>query len=173
MDKIQGKFYPIQIDEWGRMYTELTKSQIGVLIYVRAIDPYGNGINIKANLIADFLKISRNAVYEAVRVLCEKDYLMAEGVEYTMRLYHKGILNNSNSDSCQSGTQVSFSDDSNIPGLQQLSGDDSSNFQMKNVTPRLKSAPETSSEQEVETLKINKTYTDFKDSLSEEEREFF
>lgn len=173
MQKIQGKFYPIQLDEWGKIYAELTKSQIGVLIYTRAIDPYGNGINIKASQIANFLKISRNAVYEAVRVLCEKNYLQVEDIEYTMRLYHKGVLNNSTCDTFQCDTQVSSSDDADIPGLQQSSGDDTSNSQMKNVTSGLKSAPETPATEEVREPKNNKTYKDFQDSLSDEERESF
>jgi predicted DNA-binding protein YlxM (UPF0122 family) len=72
---IQGKFYPMQHEEWIQMYTNLTKSQIGVLIYIRAIDPSGSVTDIKASEIADFLKISRNAVYEAIAVLVEKNFL--------------------------------------------------------------------------------------------------
>lgn len=172
-DKIQGKFYPLQNEEVVKIFTELTKSQASVLLYIRTLDPYGNGINIKASQIAHSLQISRNAVYEAIRVLGEKDYLMVEDIEYTMRLHHKGILNNPNSDSCQCDTQASSEDDTKISGLQQPSGDDTSNSQMKNVTSGLKSAPKTPTTKEVQAPKINKTFKEFKDSLSVEERESF
>ncbi|MBW4600504.1 MAG: hypothetical protein KME29_13130 [Calothrix sp. FI2-JRJ7] len=173
MDKIQGKFYPLQNEEVVKIFTELTKSQASVLLYIRTLDPYGNGINIRASQIANSLKISRNAVYEAIRVLGEKHYLVVEDVEYTMRLHHKGIFNNSGCDTCQSVTRVSSGDDANIPGLQQPSEDDASNSQMKNVTSGLKSAPETPAVKETQAPKNNKTYKHFKDSLSDEERESF
>ncbi|RUS93791.1 hypothetical protein DSM106972_095500 [Dulcicalothrix desertica PCC 7102] len=172
-DKIQGKFYPLQNEEVIKIFTELTKSQASVLLYIRTLDPYGNGINIRASQIANSLKISRNAVYEAIRVLGEKDYLVIEDVEYTMRLHHKGILSNLNCDTCQSDTHVSSEDDADIPGLQQPSGDDASNSQMKSVTSGLKSAPETPAVKETQAPKNNKTYKDFEDSLSVEERESF
>lgn len=71
MDKIQGKFYPLQHEEVIKIFTELTKSQSGVLLYIQTLDPDVSGINIKANLIASALNISRNAVYEAISVPVE------------------------------------------------------------------------------------------------------
>ncbi|MCC5612192.1 hypothetical protein LC612_37060 [Nostoc sp. CHAB 5834] len=80
MNKIDGKFYPLQNSEWVKICKSLTKSQISVLYYLRSLDPYGNGIRIKASKIADDLGITKRAVNAAIAVL-EKDGLLPDWFE--------------------------------------------------------------------------------------------
>ena len=65
----------MQNSEWVECCKNLTKSQMSVLYYLRSLDPYGNGINIRASKIADILEISKRAVNDAIAVLVEKGYL--------------------------------------------------------------------------------------------------
>lgn len=73
--KIQGKFYPLQNEEWVEVCKELTKSQLSVLYYLRSLDPYGNGIKVKASAIAEKLGITKRAVNLAIAFLVKKGYL--------------------------------------------------------------------------------------------------
>ncbi|RUS93790.1 hypothetical protein DSM106972_095490 [Dulcicalothrix desertica PCC 7102] len=75
MENTQGNFYSIQFDEWKKWYIELTKSQIGVLMYIKLADSYGNGARIKASKIAEELKITKRAVNSAIEVLASKGLL--------------------------------------------------------------------------------------------------
>jgi hypothetical protein len=78
--KIQGKFYPLQHQEWVRACQELTFSQQQVLYYIRTLDPYGNGVRVTAAEIARSLSteskvVHRSTVGRALKVLCELGYL--------------------------------------------------------------------------------------------------
>lgn len=58
--KIQGKFYPLQHDEWLRACRDLTLySQRDVLYYIRTLDPYNQGVEINAGEMARQLSLPR------------------------------------------------------------------------------------------------------------------
>lgn len=69
--KIQGKFYPLKNSGWVDCCKQLTKSQLSVLYYLRLLDPYSNGIKVRASKIGDELGISKRAVNAAIAVLAE------------------------------------------------------------------------------------------------------
>ena len=92
MNKIDGKFYPLQNSEWVEICKSLTKSQIGVLYYLRSLDPYGNGMRIKASKIADDLGITKRAVNAAIAVLEEKAYIDLEDIDYSVKVSAGGCL---------------------------------------------------------------------------------
>lgn len=78
--KIDGKFYPLKNAEWVQICKSLTKSQISILYYLRSLDPYGNGMRIRASKIADDLGISKRAVNAAIAKL-NKDGLLPDWFE--------------------------------------------------------------------------------------------
>jgi biotin operon repressor len=174
--KIQGKFYPLQHEEWLRAYKELTDSQRGVLYYLRSLDPYSNGLRIRASKIARDLDISRQTVYKAIDVLEQKGYINKQDVEYTLKIQSKGFL----CDSYPTDTQLSSEGDSCkseatvVSVERQLSSEgDSCKSEATVVSVERQSQSETFTETEPQNSKINKTYSDFKDSLSEEARANF
>ncbi|BAZ71264.1 hypothetical protein NIES4106_60610 (plasmid) [Fischerella sp. NIES-4106] len=174
--KIQGKFYPLQHEEWLRAYKELTDSQRGVLYYLRSLDPYSNGLRIRASKIARDLGISRQTVYKAIDVLEQKGYIDKQDVEYTLKIQSKGFL----CDSCSTVTQLSPSGDSCkseatvVSVERQLSpSGDSCKSEATVVSVERQLPSESLTQHESQNSKINKTYLDFLDSLSEGNRESF
>ena len=156
--KIQGKFYPLQNSEWVEVCRNLTKSQISILYYLRSLDPYSNGIKVKASKIAKELGISRKTVYEAIAVLESKKYLDLEDINYSVKVSAKGCLCDLHpTDTCDSfstGTQVLPPGDSChaqvtpvTSGLQDSPPGDSSYVQVTAVTSGLQPEPETQSQQ--------------------------
>jgi hypothetical protein len=78
--KIQGKFYPLQHEEWLRACRELTPAQRDVLYYIRTIDPYNQGVDINCAEIACQLSgseriVHRQTVSRALKELVAKKYL--------------------------------------------------------------------------------------------------
>ncbi|BAZ71049.1 MAG: hypothetical protein KME28_25165 [Pelatocladus maniniholoensis HA4357-MV3] len=53
--RIQGRFYPLQHEEWLKAYKELTDSQRNLLYYLQSLDLYGNGLRIHASKITNDL----------------------------------------------------------------------------------------------------------------------
>ncbi|WP_373527363.1 MarR family transcriptional regulator [Nostoc sp.] len=174
--KISGKFYPLQNAEWVKACKELTRTQLSVLYYLRSADPYSNGMKIRASRIADELQISRQAVYKAIDALSEKEYIEKEDVEYSLKLRSRGCL----CDSLENRPQLSPSVDSCkleatvVNAGRQLSTDgDTCNLGATVVNAGRQPEAETLVEEESQSSKINKTYSDFKKTLSEGEREEF
>lgn len=78
--KIQGKFYPLQQEEWLYACRELTGAQLSVLYYIRTTDPYNYGIEINCAQIARLLSkpertVHRQTVSRALKELVIKGYL--------------------------------------------------------------------------------------------------
>lgn len=73
--KIQGKFHPLEHEEWLRACRELTSAQIGVLYYVRTLDPCGENPSPRATEIARALRLDKATVSRAFKVLGQKGYI--------------------------------------------------------------------------------------------------
>ncbi len=78
--KVQGKFYPLQHEEWLRACRELTPAQKDVLYYIRTTDPDNHGIEINCAQIARLLSgsmriVHRQTVSRALRELVDQGYL--------------------------------------------------------------------------------------------------
>ncbi|WP_414553052.1 hypothetical protein [Anabaena sp. CCY 0017] len=170
------KFYPLELDEWLSACKDLTKSQLSILYYLRTVDPYSNGLKIKASVIAEELGISRKTVYESISVLKQKAYIELEDAEYILKVIPKG---------CKYDTFHSVTDLSPpgncchpqvtvvTPGLHDSPPGNKIHPQVTVVTPGLQSPPETIKQQAFQNPKINKEFKDFKDSLSKSQRESF
>lgn len=169
MNRMEGKFYRIQFDEWKKMYHELTKSQIGVLIYIKTADPFANGTRIKASIIAEELQITKRAVNSAIAVLAEKGFIDIEEADYIVKVTPKVQSCDSNTSVTESGKEFPAANGTSRKNTKFPTDED--NFPSKNKNSH--SVPKTPATEEVREPKINKTYKDFKDSLSVEERESF
>jgi biotin operon repressor len=167
--KIQGKFYPLKHEEWVKAFKELTDSEKGVLYYLRSLDPYNNGLKVRASKIASDLEISRQAVYKAFDVLEEKGYISREDVEYTLKIQSLGIL----VDSSITDTQLSTPSDSVNVERQLSTLSDSCKRSATDVNVERQLPAETPVQQESQIPKINKTFQDFSNTLSLEEKESF
>lgn len=81
--QIQGKFYPLQHEEWLRACRELTSAQKNVLYYIRTIDPYNQGIDINTDEVARQLSAPKRIIYRqtvsrAIKELIAKRFLTNE-----------------------------------------------------------------------------------------------
>lgn len=174
--QVQGKFYPLQNDEWLKACKSLTKSQLSVLYHLRSLDPYSNGIRVKASQIAKELEISKRAVNAAIAVLEEKGYINLEDVEYSVKLSAGGCFCDNHSTVTEVGREFPTQEE-NFPPEQEISHP-SKEFptQEENFPPEQgisHSQAETPTPQAVENSNIHKTFKIFKNSLSEEERKNF
>jgi hypothetical protein len=169
MDKIKGKFYPLQHEEWLKAFKELTDTEKGVLYYLRTLDPYSNGLRVRASKIASDLEISRQSVYKAFDVLEQKRYIQREDVEYTIKIVSHGLFG----DTSITGTNLSADSDSVNSSRRQSKQRDIRQSVTTSVKTAKQKAPKTPAVKETQAPKINKTFEDFKDSLSVEERESF
>ena len=85
--RIEGKFYPLQNSEWVKVVKELTKSQLAILYYLRSLDPYGDGVKIRASKVAEDLEITKRAVNAAIAVLVQKEFINFGDAEYSIKLF--------------------------------------------------------------------------------------
>lgn len=180
--KIQGKFYPLKSEEWLNSINKLTHSELKILYYVRSLDPYNNGISLTPAQIARDLstekhKMHRSTVGRALKSLDRKGFIDMELLQVRVKVNPKGFLaepelekdkNNvvATQQCCDHATQV-VATQHRVPPH---------NIECAHTTqsaPTQQPKAETQSEQELENPKTLKTYSDFKDSLSESERENF
>jgi DNA-binding MarR family transcriptional regulator len=73
--KIQGKFYPLQQEEWLRACRELKPAHIAVLYYLKTLNPDSEKLSVSNNDIASALGITRSTVSRAICALHEKHWL--------------------------------------------------------------------------------------------------
>ena len=96
--KIEGKFYPLQHEEWLRACRELTPAELKCLYYIRTSDPYSNGVRLTAAAIARDLSqegqppVSRQTVSRAIKRLDQLGYIDMEPLEFNVKISGKGVL---------------------------------------------------------------------------------
>jgi len=73
--KIQGKFYPLQHEEWLKACRELNSAELDVFFYLKTVNPSGEKITIPYNVIASDLKKNKSTIRRAIQVLKEKNWL--------------------------------------------------------------------------------------------------
>ena len=65
--KIQGKFYPLQHEEFLKLNQRLTQSELGVYLWLKTNDNVGDkSVEASTKQIADDLKISLRTVQRAL-----------------------------------------------------------------------------------------------------------
>jgi Fe2+ or Zn2+ uptake regulation protein len=192
MAQIEGKFYPLQHDEWVRACQELTPSQRDVLYYIRTLDPYGNGVKITAAEIARLLSTDRKIVHRqtisrALKELDAKGFIDIELVEVRVKIKPKGYWCDDSQDETHSDeAQTVCEDTDGVSGHQWCDETPqaiathqhgSSDTNVDRHTPQAiathQSESKTQSQSEAQNAKTIKTYKEFKKTLSEDERENF
>lgn len=169
--KIQGKFYPLQHNEWLRACHELTPSQRDVLYFIRTLDPYGEGLEISIAEIARQLStknktVHRSTVSRALKKLDALGFIVLELVQVKVNIKAKGIHCCDETTSCDETTVLSTDNERDHDATSVIMTQQARSL-------RNKRKPETSPNHGSRPLRSNKTYKDFIDSLSEREREKF
>lgn len=168
--KVPGKFYPLQHSEWLKACHELTPAQRDVLYYLRTLDPYGNGLEINCAEIArelssDRKQIHRQTVSRAVKELDKRGFINADILTCKVVIKSRGLWCDE-TPGCDETPSVIMTHQS---GSSRTTSDHDAPQRI--VTHH--AASETLTQQEPCNSKIYKTYKDFKDSLSDSEREKF
>jgi DNA-binding MarR family transcriptional regulator len=76
VSKIQGRFYPLQHDEWLFVTKKLTNSELLILYYLRTLEPFGDKMTeVTTKSISTNLNLSQRTVQRALKELVFKGYL--------------------------------------------------------------------------------------------------
>jgi hypothetical protein len=175
-NKIEGKFYALRPDEWLQVTKELRYAEVRVLYYLRTLDPFGDrDLRVKVTDIAIATGLQKGTVSKALKVLNDKGYIDLEIVEALVKLqtFPKGDRVSSDTNEFPTGNRVS-SDTNEFPTVPSSFPQETSSHCRKPLrTVGNDCAPEPSQGKDSNTSHTLKTYSDFKDSLSEDERERF
>ena len=179
--KVQGKFYPLQHQEFLQLNQILTQSELSVYLWLKTNDPFGGKlIEADTQKIAEDLGVSRRTVQRALVKLQQEDLIELVISKFRYRLKSKSAPQSENNSEIKDDSQLTTSespDDSKIVSTTSVSlqrhQDRSDDSKIALTTPVSPSTLESKTEQEFETSKISKTYIDFKKTLSEGESENF
>ena len=85
--KIEGKFYPLQNDEYVRACDELTPAQKDIFYYLKTIDPFGDhSMKIDVSEIARRLKLTKDTVYRSLKTLYRLGWLGIERIKIQLQV---------------------------------------------------------------------------------------
>ena len=180
-NKIQGKFYPLQHQEFLHLNRILTQSEFSLYLWLKTNDPFGGKlIEADTQEIAKDLGISRRTVQRALVKLREHNLIDLVINKFKYQMKSKSVFGNDDSSNIEDQSEVATSmssDDTKIvsatPGSSRRHPCRSNDTKIAQTTPVSLSSPETKSGTEFQDPKINKTYLDFIKTLSESERESF
>ena len=175
--KIQGKFYPLKHQEFLKLNRILTPSEFSVYLWLKTNDPFGEKlIEADTQEIAHNLGISRRTVQRALVKLQQENLIDLVVSKFKYQMRSKPAGENDHCSQSEVATPMS-SDDTKIvsatPGSSSRHSCRSSDTHVAQVTPVSPISSEVQSEKEFQIPKTNKTYIDFKKTLSESERESF
>ena len=178
--KIQGKFYPLQHEEFLNLNKRLTQSELAVYLWLKTNDPFGDKlVEASTKQIANDLKVSRRTVQRALVKLRDENLIHLIITKFQYRVKSHPSDNSSEAkvkEKLRVATPGSPSDTSVAIGTGMSPSVRECRHRYGNVaigTGMSPPRPETESEQELENPKTLKTYSDFKKTLSEGERENF
>lgn len=151
--RIDGKFYPLQNDEWLQACKELKPAELKVLYHLRTLTPFGDrSVELGVTEIALQLGMSKSTVSEGLKALSQKGWIDLELIKVKVRL--KTVRH---SEHC-SPQRTAFA---------------TANPSSPQRTPVRHSEQSESETLSGQGFSLSKIYIDFKDSLSEGEREKF
>ena len=161
-------FFKLTANGWVELYTQLTKSELGLLYYIRSLDPFGDReIEISTSEISKRLQISVRTVQRALANLKEKGLIVSKYVR-----------------TCVGGSTVPLSDDLVMEATPAdtlaTQSDINTTQNVVEATSMSHSRSQIQTQQAIQKPETNKTKNKKKDSLSErveklpqEEREKF
>lgn len=169
--RIQGKFYPLQHEEWLRACWELTPAQKDVLYYIRTLDPYGDGVELSVSGIARKLstenkEVHRSTVSRALKALDERGFIDLELLKVKVKVLAGGLH-------CCDEATVLPTDNSVASPQQARSPRNKRDHDATDAIVVQQPSSENLSQSQSSTPKTYKTYSDFIKTLSEIERANF
>ncbi len=193
--KIQGKFYPLQHEELIELNKRLTASELAVYLWLKTNEPFGDKlVEADTKTIAIDLNISRRSVQRALVKLRQEKLIDLVITKFHYRVRSKSAESPPNTKEDSDNTNENSNNTSEVKErlrvATSVSPDDISvangtpmspsvrecrqrYANVANGTPMSSPSAETKSEQSVQNPKTLQTYSDFKRSLSESERENF
>ncbi len=88
--KIEGKFYPLQNEEWLKLCNLLTHSELKVLLHLRTLEPYGDRYQESSTAdVASVLGISQRSVQRALLRLSELELIELEITKFRFKTKSK------------------------------------------------------------------------------------
>jgi DNA-binding transcriptional ArsR family regulator len=178
--KIQGKFYPLQHEEFIKLNKRLTQSELAVYLWLKTNDPFGDKlVEASTKQIADDLNVSRRTVQRALVKLRNENLIDLIITKFQYRVKSCPAEDTSEKkikETLRVATPGSPSDTSVAIGTGMSPSVQECRHRYENVAISTGMSPptaETQSEQQLENPKTLKTYSDFKKTLSEDEREKF
>jgi len=156
--KIQGKFYPLQHEEFIKLNQRLTQSELAVHLWLKTNDPFGDKlVEASTKQIADDLNISRRTVQRALVKLRDENLIDLIITKFQYRV---------KSHPPEQASETKVKEKLRV----------ACRHRYGNVAIGTGMSPptaETQSEQKLKNPNTLKTYSDFKKTLSESERENF
>ena len=161
-------FFKLTTNGWIELYSQLTKSELGLLYYIRSLDPFGDReIEISTSEIAKRLHVSVRTVQRALASLKEKGLIVSRYIR-----------------TCVNGSIMSPSDnlvmEATPTDIQATQSDINKTQNVVEATPMSHSRSEIQTQQAIQKPETKKTKNQKKDSLSkrveklpQEEREKF
>jgi DNA-binding transcriptional ArsR family regulator len=178
--RIQGKFYPLQHEEFIKLNKRLTQSELAVYLWLKTNDPFGDKlVEASTKQIADDLNVSRRTIQRALVKLRDENLIDLIITKFQYRVKSCPAEDTSEQkvkETLRVATSGSPSDTSVAIGTRMSPSVRECRHRYENVAIGTGMSPptaETQSEQKLENPKTLKTYKDFKDSLSESEGEKF
>ena len=161
-------FFKLTANGWIELYTQLTKSELGLLYYIRSLDPFGDReIKISTSEIAEQLHISVRTVQRALASLKEKGLIVSKYVRTRIGGSAVSPSDEQIAEATPTDTSATFCDTNMAQNVVK-------------ATPMSHSPTQTQAQQTIQKPETNKTKNKTKDSLSrlvkklpEEEREKF
>ena len=179
--KIQGKFYPLQHEEFIILNQRLNASELAVYLWLKTNEPFGDKlVETDTKAIALDLNISRRTVQRALAKLQKEKLIDLVITKFHYRVKSKPTKESDDTDKVKErlrvATPVSPDDISVAIGTGMSPSVRECRHRYENVANSTSmSSPEAEmlSEQASQNPKTLQTYTDFKKTLSESERENF
>jgi Mn-dependent DtxR family transcriptional regulator len=178
--RIQGKFYPLQHEEFIKLNKLLTQAEFAVHLWLKTKDPFGDKlIEASTKQIADDLNVSRRTIQRALVKLRDLNLIDLIITKFQYRVKSHPPENASEpkvKEKLKVATSGSPSDISVAIGTRMSPSVQECRHRDENVAISTGMSPptaETQSEPKLENPKTSKTYLDFKKTLSEGERENF
>ncbi len=163
-------FYQLTNQEWIETVKDLTGAEIKVLYYVRSLDPFGDReLDYSVTQMALQLGLSKGAVSKALKRLDQMDLIDVELVRVTVRIH----TNKNSMTELPTGNKVAQRKQTFPIGNENFLEETDVSYGKHGFPIGNEQQPEALPDNNSSLSHTNKTYSDFKKTLSESQRENF
>ena len=105
--KVQGKFYPLQHQEFLKLNQLLTQSELAVYLWLKTKDPFGDKlVEADTQKISEDLGISRRSIQRALAKLQQEELIELVISKFKYRLKSKLVPQSENNSEIKDDLQV-------------------------------------------------------------------